>query len=102
MTQEMQKLLNQRGQSSLVGMASGAVKKTFTTAAELEQLRIMKETLTYCVENFDQASQEATESKACEKAYQLPDGSKIIIGKERFSCPEILFQPELAQRDDIA
>ena len=62
----------------------------------------MKETLTYCVENFEQASQEAAESKACEKAYQLPDGSKFIVGKERFSCPEILFQPELAQRDDIA
>lgn len=98
----MQKLLNQRGQSSIVGMQSGAIKKTFTTPAELEQLRIMKETLTYCVENFDQASQEAAESKACEKAYQLPDGSKFIVGKERFSCPEILFQPELAQRDDIA
>lgn len=48
--------MNQRGQSSIVGMQSGAIKKTFTTHAELEQLRIMKETLTYCVENFDQAS----------------------------------------------
>lgn len=54
MTQEMQKLLNQRGAaSSMVGMRSDAAKKTFTTPTELEQLRIMKETMTYCVENFD-------------------------------------------------
>ena len=79
-----------------------STQKTFTTPTEVEQLRIMKETLTYCVENYDYALQEASESKACEKAYQLPDGSKIILGKERFCTPEILFQPELAQRSDIA
>ena len=61
----------------------------------------MKETMTYVVENFDQALQEATESKACERAYVLPDGQKIILGKERFCCPEILFQPWLAEREDI-
>ena len=61
----------------------------------------MKETLTYCVENYDQAIQEATESKACERAFSLPDGSKIILGKERFCTPEILFAPELAERADI-
>ena len=58
--------------------------------------------MTYCVENFDHAMSEATESKACEKAYILPDGGKIILGKERFCCPEILFNPELADRPDIA
>lgn len=53
----------------MVGMRMDASKKTFTTPIELEQLRIMKETMTYCVENFDFALQEASESKACEKAY---------------------------------
>ena len=51
----------------------------------------MKETMTYVVENYEQALAEATESKACERAYVLPDGQKIILGKERFCCPEILF-----------
>ena len=103
-TDELQRLLNERAQnsSSLNLRMLESTQKTFTTPTEVEQLRIMKETLTYCVENYDYALQEASESKACEKAYQLPDGSKIILGKERFCTPEILFQPELAQRDDIA
>lgn len=62
--------MNERGAAaSMVGMRMDASKKTFTTPIELEQLRIMKETMTYCVENFDFALQEASESKACEKAY---------------------------------
>jgi len=28
-----------------------------------------------------------------EKSYELPDGQVIIIGNERFRCPEVLFQP---------
>jgi len=97
MTMEMQRLLNERGPSaSIVGMRQDSAVKTFTTPTEVEQLRIMKETMTYCVENFEQALAESTESKACEKAFTLPDGSKIILGKERFCCPEILFQPQLA------
>lgn len=70
---------------------SSAMKKTFTTPAEVIQLQIMKESMTYVVENYEQALAEATESKACERAYVLPDGQKIILGKERFCCPEILF-----------
>ena len=62
----------------------------------------MKETMTYCVESYEQALADARESKACEKAFVLPDGSKIILGKERFCCPEILFQPHLTERLDIA
>ena len=52
---------------------------------------MMKETMTYCVENYEQALEESYQSKACEKPFQLPDGSKIILGRERFACPEILF-----------
>ena len=90
LTTEMQKLLNSRGQGAGIN-ARDSIKKTFTTPAEYEQLRIMKESMTYCVENFEHALTESRESKACEKAYALPDGSKIILGKERFCCPEILF-----------
>ena len=82
-------------------MLRDSVRKNFSTPAEVEQLRRMKETLTYCVENFEQALAESEESKACEKPYILPDGGKVILGKERFCCPEILFNPALAERDDI-
>ena len=70
--------------------------------AEIDQLRQMKETMTYCVENYEHALHDSKESKACEKAFVLPDGSKIILGKERFCCPEILFKPQLAETVSIA
>jgi len=44
----------------------------------------------------DAAIKEASESHSCEKNYELPDGRKILIGKERFECPEILFNPKKA------
>lgn len=37
----------------------------------------------------------ATNSEEVQVGYTLPDGQKIILGKERFQCPEILFQPSL-------
>ena len=57
----------------------------------------MKETCCYVVNDFDQAIKEAAESSACEKEYQLPDGRKIVLGNERFKCPEALFEPSHAR-----
>ena len=45
----------------------------------------------YVVTDFDASMKEADDSHACEKTYELPDGRKILIGNERFRCPEILF-----------
>ncbi len=47
----------------------------------------------YVVNSFDEALKEADDAHACEKNYELPDGRKILVGNERFKCPEILFQP---------
>jgi len=33
--------------------------------------------------------------------YEMPDGRKILIGNERFRCPEVLFQPSLAGKRDL-
>jgi actin-related protein len=71
----------------------------FTTAAEYEIVQDIKEKMCYTVENFDSSMKEAEESHACEKNYELPDGRKILIGNERFRCPEILFNPSLAGID---
>jgi len=32
-----------------------------------------------------------------EQVYHLPDGQSITIGKERFQCPEMLFQPNIGR-----
>jgi actin len=71
----------------------------FTTPAELEIVRDIKETMCYVVGDYDAAMKEADESHKCEKNYELPDGRKILIGNERFRCAEILFTPTNANHD---
>ena len=86
LTEYLRQILAQRGYS-------------FTTAAELEIVRDIKEKMCYVEADFDAAMKDADESHACEKNYELPDGRKILIGNERFRCPEILFQPNHANHE---
>lgn len=88
LTEYLREILKDRGYS-------------FTTAAELEIVRDIKETMCYVVGDFDAAMKEAEENHACEKNYELPDGRKILIGNERFRCAETMFNPKLAGQDAV-
>jgi len=65
----------------------------FTTSAEREIVRDIKEKLAYCAEDYDSEMTKSENSNECEKEYELPDSSNITVGNERFRCCELLFKP---------
>lgn len=87
LTAYMAKVFNSRGH-------------TFSTPAELNIVRDIKEKLAYVAEDFEKEGEKAQNNAAdVEKSYQLPDGQAITVGEERFHSVEGLFNPTLLGLD---
>jgi actin len=81
LTEHMMKLLTEQGAA-------------FTTSAEKEIVRSIKEQLTYVALDFDREMTNAAR-QPIDQDFELPDGSVIKVGTQQFRCPEALFKPSM-------
>jgi len=72
---------------------------SLNNSAEREIVRDVKEKLCFIALDYNEEMAKAKTSPDLEKQYELPDGSSLTIGNERFRAPEALFQPSLLGLD---
>ncbi|ORC87302.1 actin 2 [Trypanosoma theileri] len=84
----------------MMELLSDELQRPFTTSADREVARMVKERLCYVAQSFEEELEkaEAQETSTTAESFTLPDGETIKITRSRFCCPEILFTPAIAEK----
>lgn len=90
LTDFLYKLLLERGSERGIQLSS-------TNTVEI--VRDIKEKLCYVSLDYENEMKESSKSSSIEVQYEMPDGEVIVIGNERFRCPEALFKPSLLGKE---
>ena len=72
---------------------------TYTTSAELEIVKNIKEKLCYVALDYSDELQKAQSGSLKDAEYEMPDGQVIKVGSQRFKCTETLFDPSMIGRE---
>lgn len=84
------------GGRDLTKCLAGILPRPFSTSAECDVVRDIKERLGYVALDFDSELAAAAQGqRGMEQKYELPDGAPLHIGEQRFRCTEPLFRPQL-------
>lgn len=74
---------------------------SFTTSAEREIVRDIKEKLCFVTLDYDADMIRSITTTDLEEQYQLPDGEIITLGNERFRATECIFQPSFIGMESL-
>jgi len=72
---------------------------TLTTSAEMEIVKQIKEKLCYVSLDYQDELKKSQSGQCKEEEFEMPDGSIIKVGSQRFRCPEVLFDPSMIGRE---
>lgn len=72
----------------------------FTTTAESDLVKTMKEEACYVALNPEKAESERDQGSA-KAEYQLPDGETVALSAERYRAPEVMFNPTLIGSEEV-
>jgi actin-related protein len=74
--------------------------KVGSSAVETEKIvSKMKEKLAFVAVDFEQELDSSKQQAASDKEFELPDGTTVTLGSERFQCAETIFSPHLRGYD---
>jgi len=90
-------LSEERGFSPLSGSGGGSCSSSSGSRRRFAALRQFKEEHSYVALDFkEELNRARSDSLGFERSMELPDGTLLAAGSERFRCAEALFQPLLA------